>query len=109
DALRFLAAAVLIEKENVGHLSQSLDKTPAVMRNRARLRGQLRIYTAQGRITGWIQCDAPFAMFGLISLVNKNYEKPLFSDPLGIKMIYTGLIMMVIGILAIRKIIDIKV
>ena len=48
-------------------------------------------------------------MFGLISLVNKTYEKPLFTDPLGIKMIYAGLIMMVIGILAIRKIIDIKV
>ena len=109
DDVRFLATAILLQKETGGNLAQILDKTAAVMRERARLRGQLRIYTAQGRITGWILCVAPFAMFGLISLVNKNYEKPLFSDPLGIKMIYTGLIMMVIGILAIRKIIDIKV
>jgi len=109
DDVRFLATAILLQKETGGNLAQILDKTAAVMRERARLRGQLRIYTAQGRITGWILCIAPFAMFGLISLVNKNYEKPLFSDPLGIKMIYTGLIMMVIGILAIRKIIDIKV
>jgi len=109
DDVRFLATAILLQKETGGNLAQILDKTAAVMRERARLRGQLRIYTAQGRITGWILCTAPFAMFGLISLVNKNYEKPLFSDPLGIKMIYTGLIMMVIGILAIRKIIDIKV
>jgi tight adherence protein B len=109
DDVRFLATAILLQKETGGNLAQILDKTAAVMRERARLRGQLRIYTAQGRITGWILCAAPFAMFGLISLVNKNYEKPLFSDPLGIKMIYTGLIMMVIGILAIRKIIDIKV
>jgi len=109
DDVRFLATAILLQKETGGNLAQILDKTAAVMRERARLRGQLRIYTAQGRITGWILCTAPFAMFGLISLVNKNYEKPLFSDPLGIKMIYTGLIMMLIGILAIRKIIDIKV
>jgi len=109
DDVRFLATAILLQKETGGNLAQILDKTAVVMRERARLRGQLRIYTAQGRITGWILCIAPFAMFGLISLVNKNYEKPLFSDPLGIKMIYTGLIMMVIGILAIRKIIDIKV
>src|SRR5207249_10531176 len=103
DDVRFLATAILLQRETGGNLAQILDKTAAVMRERARLRGQLRIYTAQGRITGWILCTAPFAMFGLISLVNKNYEKPLFSDPLGIKMIYTGLIMMVIGILAIRK------
>ena len=109
DDVRFLATAILLQKETGGNLAQILDKTAAVMRERARLRGQLRIYTAQGRITGWILCIAPFAMFGLISMVNKTYEKPLFTDPLGIKMIYAGLIMMVIGILAIRKIIDIKV
>jgi tight adherence protein B len=109
DDVRFLATAILLQKETGGNLAQILDKTAAVMRERARLRGQLRIYTAQGRITGWILCVAPFAMFGLISMVNKNYEKPLFTDPLGIKMIYAGLIMMAIGILAIRKIIDIKV
>jgi tight adherence protein B len=109
DDVRFLATAILLQKETGGNLAQILDKTAAVMRERARLRGQLRIYTAQGRITGWILCIAPFAMFGLISVVNKTYEKPLFTDPLGIKMIYTGLIMMAIGILAIRKIIDIKV
>lgn len=109
DDVRFLATAILLQKETGGNLAQILDKTAAVMRERARLRGQLRIYTAQGRITGWILCIAPFVMFGLISMVNKTYEKPLFTDPLGIKMIYTGLIMMAIGILAIRKIIDIKV
>ena len=48
-------------------------------------------------------------MFGLISVFNREYEKPLFNDPLGLKMIYGALILMVIGILAIRKIIDIKV
>jgi len=48
-------------------------------------------------------------MFALINLVNRGYEKVLLTDPKGIRMIYGGLIMMAIGVLAIRKIIDIKV
>ncbi len=109
DDMRFLATAILLQKESGGNLAQILDKTSAVIRERARLRGQLRIYTAQGRITGWVLGSAPFLMFGVISLVNHNYEKTLFSDPFGLKMVYFGLGMMVIGILAIRKIIDVKV
>ena len=64
DDLRFLATAILLQKESGGNLVQILDKTAAVLRERARLRGQLRIYTAQGRITGWILCAAPFLMLG---------------------------------------------
>jgi tight adherence protein B len=109
DDMRFLATAILLQKESGGNLAQILDKTSAVVRERARLRGQLRIYTAQGRITGWILCAAPFQMFALISVVNHNYEKTLFSNALGLKMIFGGLGLMVLGILVIRKIIDVKV
>jgi tight adherence protein B len=109
DDMRFIATAILLQKESGGNLAQILDKTSAVVRERARLRGQLQIYTAQGRITGWILCAAPFVMFGLISVFNSNYEKALFSDDLGIKMIYGALGLMVLGVLAIRKIIDVKV
>jgi tight adherence protein B len=109
DDLRFLATAILLQKESGGNLAQILDKTSAVIRERARLRGQLAIYTAQGRVTGYVLCAAPFLMFGIISLVNHQYEKPLFHDPLGIKMLYFGLGAMIVGILAIRKIIDVEV
>jgi tight adherence protein B len=109
DDMRFLATAILLQKESGGNLVQILDKTSAVIRERARLRGQLQIYTAQGRITGWILCAAPFVIFGILNLVNHDYEKSLFSDPFGLKMVYVGLGLMVIGILAIRKIIDVKV
>ena len=80
-----------------------------MIRERARLRGQLRIYTAQGRITGWILGAAPFIMFALMNFLNHDYEKSLFSDPFGLKMVYFALVMMAIGVLAIRKIIDVKV
>jgi tight adherence protein B len=109
DDLRFLATALMLHKETGGNLVQILDKTAALLRERARLRGQLRIYTAQGRITGWILGFAPFALFGLISLVNRDYEKLLFTEPLGLYMVYTGGVMMILGVLIIRKIIDVKV
>lgn len=109
DDMRFLATAILLQKESGGNLAQILDKTSEVVRERARLRGQLQIYTAQGRITGWILCAAPFVMFGIINTLNHQYEKPLLSDPFGLKMVYFGLGLMVIGVLAIRKIINVKV
>jgi len=109
DDVRFLATAILLQRETGGNLAQILDKTAAVMRERARLRGQLRIYTAQGRITGWILCIMPFVMFGVLTAVNRKYETILLTDPKGLHMLYAGLIMMLLGILSIRKIINVKV
>jgi tight adherence protein B len=109
DDLRFLVTAFLLQRESGGNLAQILDKTGSVLRERARLRGQLRIYTAQGKLTGWILGFAPFIMFAIISTVNPEYEKPLLSEQLGLYMIYGGLGMMLTGILIIRKVIDIKV
>jgi tight adherence protein B len=109
DDVRFLATAILLQKETGGNLAVILDKTAAVARERARLRGQLRIYTAQGRITGWILCLMPFIMFGLLSMVNWKTEKILFTDDLGRTAVYAGLVFMLIGILVIRKIINVKI
>ncbi len=109
DDMRFLATAILLQKETGGNLAVILDKTAAVARERSRLRGQLRIYTAQGRITGWVLCFMPFIMFGLLSALNWNFEKLLFSEDLGRKFVYFGLGLMFLGVLWIRKIIDVKV
>lgn len=109
DDVRFLVTAILVQKDTGGNLAEVLDKTSAVMRERNRLRGQLRIYTAQGRISGWILGCLPFIVFFLISLVNHNYEKALWTDPLGRHLIYVGLAMMAVGVFAIRKIVNIKV
>jgi tight adherence protein B len=109
EDVRFLATAILVQKETGGNLAEVLDKTSAVMRERIRLRGQLQIYTAQGRVTGWVLCILPFAVFLIINLVNHDYEKKLWTDPFGLHLVYAGLVMMAIGIYAVRKIIDIKV
>jgi tight adherence protein B len=109
DDMRFLATAILLQKETGGNLAIILDKTAAVARERARLRGQLRIYTAQGRVTGWVLCMMPFIMFALLSSINWQFEKLLFTEHMGRSMVYFGLTLMVAGVLAIRKIINVKV
>ena len=79
--LQFLVTAMLVQKETGGNLAEVLDKTGAVIRERARLLGQLRIYTAQGRMTGWILGLLPFIVFLLMNLMNPGYAQTLISDP----------------------------
>jgi len=107
--LQFLVTAMLVQKETGGNLAEVLDKAGTVIRERSRLLGQLRIYTAQGRLTGWILGLLPFIVFMLMNFVNPSYARTLTSDPMGRKAIWLGLGLMVIGIWLIRKIVDIKV
>ncbi len=107
--LQFLVTAILVQKETGGNLVEVLDKTAAVLRDRIRLLGQLRVYTAQGKLTGWILCILPFVVFGVISILNPRYAHILTEEPLGQKLIVAGLILMLFGVWVIRKIVDIKV
>ena len=107
--VRFLVTAILVQKETGGNLAEVLDKSAAVIRDRFRLRGQLRVYTAQGRLTGWILAGLPFFMFFAITVVSPNYEHILISDPTGQKLIYAGIAMMMVGGYIIHRIINIEV
>ncbi len=107
--VQFLVTAILVQKETGGNLVEILDKTASVLRDRMRLQGQVRVYTAQGRLTGWILSLLPFVIFGIISTINPGYAHILLDDPLGQKLIIAGLVLMAFGIWVIRKVIDIKV
>ena len=107
--LRFLVTAILVQKETGGNLVEILDRTSFVLRERLRIRGEVGIYTAQGRLTGWILCLLPVVMFVLISLADPGYTDVLLHDPTGRKLIYAGIALMAMGALIIRKIVNIKV
>jgi len=109
DDVRFIVTAILVQKETGGNLAEILDKAASVMRERMRLKGQLRVYTAQGRMTGWVLCSLPFFVFALISFVNHEYERQLWSSPIGVRLIYAAFVMMGLGVYTIRKIINIRV
>jgi len=109
DDVRFLATAIILQKETGANLAVILDKTAAVARERARLRGQIRIYTAQGRFSGVTVCLMPFILAFVLCLTNWNMEKLIFTEHAGLVLIYVALGLMALGIAVIRKIIDIKV
>lgn len=107
--LQFVITAMLVQKETGGNLAEILDRTTYVIRERLRIQGEVRIKSAQGRLTGWILSLLPIVMGVLINFVNRGFEKPLFEDPIGHIMLYTGAGMLVVGGLIIRKIVDIEV
>ncbi|MGB8771680.1 MAG: type II secretion system F family protein [Candidatus Korobacteraceae bacterium] len=107
--LQIVITAMLVQKETGGNLVEILERTTAVLRDRMRIQGELRVRTAQGRLTGWILCLLPVVMFCLISVANPGYTSVLVHDPVGIKLTYTGIAMMAMGGLLIRKIVRIRV
>src|SRR5207245_6151513 len=73
--LQFLVTAILVQKETGGNLAQILDKTSHVIRERVRVAGEMRIRTAQGRVTGWILVAMPFVMCIGMNFVNPGYGR----------------------------------
>jgi len=80
-----------------------------VIRERFRVQGQLKIFTAQARITGTILALLPVGLAILLSILNPAYMKPLWIERTGRIMISVAVIMQILGFLAIRKIIRIKI
>jgi tight adherence protein B len=109
EDLQFVVTAMLLQRETGGNLVDILERTVHVVRERIRIQGEVRIYTAQGRLTGVILSVLPIAMFFLMNLANHGYANVLIEDPLGRKLIYTGLGLMLTGGILIRKIVNVKV
>ena len=107
--LQFLVTAILVQKETGGNLAVILDKASHIIRERIRVEGEARIRSAQGRLTGWILCALPFAIFIIMNMMNPGYGKILFEDPLGQKMVGLAAVMMIIGMVLIRRIVAIKI
>jgi len=106
--LQFLITAILVQKETGGNLAQILDKASHLIRERVRVAGQLRIRTAQGRLTGWILVGLPFVLFIGMNFLHPGYGKVLFEEPLGQKMVTVAGCLLVIGIFLVRRIVAVK-
>jgi tight adherence protein B len=77
-----------------------------VIRERVRIKGEIKTHTAQGRLTGWILCMLPVVMLVLINMINPGYSDVLFHDPVGQKMLMAGVVLLFMGGLTIRHIIN---
>jgi tight adherence protein B len=106
---RIFVAAVLIQKESGGNLAEVLEKVAQTTRERFRLKKQVSVHTAQGRMTGWILSLLPVVLGLGMYFMNPESMSVLWTDPTGLKLLYTSVTMDVIGALIIRKIVAIRV
>jgi len=107
--VKFFVTAILIQRETGGNLAEIIDKIAYVIRERFRVQGQLKVFTAQARITGTILALLPVGMAVLLGILNPEYMKPLWVEKAGKTMIAAAVTMQILGFLAIRKIIRIKI
>lgn len=107
--LRYFVVAVLIQRETGGNLAELLDNLAKLMRERFKLLGQIRVLSAEGRLSAWILSLLPFVLAGVINIIHPKFLAVLWEDPVGLKLIYAALMMMLLGILWMRKIIKIRV
>lgn len=107
--LRIVATAILIQKESGGNLAEVLDKAAQVIRDRFRLRRQVLVHTAQGRLTGMILTVLPVVLGACLYLVNPDAISLLWKNPVGLHFLYTSVVMTIIGGLIIRKIVNMEV
>jgi tight adherence protein B len=106
---RIFVAAVLIQKESGGNLAEVLEKVAQTTRERFRLKKQVSVHTAQGRMTGWILSLLPVLLGVGMYFLNPDGMSVLWKRPLGLKLLYTAAGMEVVGALIIRKIVAIQV
>src|SRR3970040_522622 len=105
---RFFVTAVLIQRESGGNLSEVLDNLAHVIRERFRVKRQIRVISAHGRITGWILVCLPPVLALVLFTINAETRELMFYDPLGQRMLVGALVLQIVGTLIMRKIINVE-
>jgi tight adherence protein B len=107
--VRFFSSAVLLQRQTGGNLSEILNRLSHIIRERFRLKGQVKAVSAHGRLTATILTLLPIATLGGLLLTSPGYLDPMTKSALGRKIILAGIIAQIVGNFFIRKIIKIKV
>jgi tight adherence protein B len=105
---RFFITAVLTQREAGGNLAEVLDNLSSLIRERSRIKRQVRVASAHGRITGWVLSAMPPALAIGMIFVAPEHMKNFVADPMGVRMIVVALILQVVGTIAIRKIVNVE-
>ena len=107
--VKFFVTAVMLQRETGGNLAEILDNLSYVIRERFKIQRQVRVYTAQGRLTMALLMGMPPIIVTVMLILNPAFIKPLFSDPIGHTLLVAGITLQTIGYFVIRKIIRIQV
>ena len=109
EDMRWAVMAVNVQREVGGNLAEVLDIVAKTVRERAYIHRQVRVLSAEGRISIAILAALPFGLFFYLALVNPEYVAPLFKDPMGQIMLLAGGTLMGLGILVMKRIVRIDV
>lgn len=103
-----VVSAYLIQREVGGNLAVVMEKVADTVRQRLRLRGEMKVLTAQGKFSGWIVGLLPVAVFAVLCVASPGYFDPLLTDRMGWQLLGFAVCFQFIGVMAIKKIVSIK-
>lgn len=107
--LELATTGVLIQRQVGGNLAQVLDTIASTVEKRLKARAKIRTLTAQGRLTAWVVSLLPFAVGGAIFTLYPEFGRIMLSTPAGVGMLAAGGVLLVIGVFAVRKVVNIDV
>ena len=107
--LRYFVISVLIQRETGGNLAELLNNISALIRARMKLMGAVRVLSAEGRLSALILTILPFALAGVIFLINPKFLSVLWTDPVGPKIVAGALVIMIFGMFWMWRVIKIRV
>src|SRR4051794_25898838 len=116
DDLELMATAISIQHQVGGNLAEILDSIAYTIRERVRIKGEIRTLTAQQRMSGYVVAGLPIGLAGILFVIAPNFMSPMFANPpavlglpAGVVILLFGGFMMFIGFMLIRRIVDIEV
>jgi tight adherence protein B len=107
--VKFFVTAVMLQRETGGNLAEILDNLSYVIRERFKIQRQVRVHTAQGRLTMALLMAMPPAVVAVLAVFSPEFVHPLFYDPIGHTLLVVSIALQTIGYFVIRKIIKIQV
>ena len=107
--VKFFVTAVMLQRETGGNLAEILDNLSYVIRERFKIMRQVRVHTAQGRLTMVLLMSLPPVIVMVMLVMSPNFIRPLFTDPLGHTLVVAGIALQTVGYFWIRKVIRIQV
>ena len=105
---RFFVTAVLTQRESGGNLAEVLDNLSSVMRERFKVKRQIRVISAHGRLSGWILSLVPPSLAAFLFFIQPNFMRILVDDPIGIRLVMAAIVLQLLGTYIISRLVKIE-
>lgn len=106
---KFFVISISVQRETGGNLAETLDNLSDILRKRRQMKLKVRALSSEARASAYIIGSLPFAMFGILMLINYDYVMDLFRDPRGLVLVAIGLTSMLVGVLVMAKMVRFEI